>query len=587
MVVAMSMIVSTAHAAATVTTAGASTAVSLSTNVATGTGAYTNLPATPVITLGAIADLALNATIVVTAPTGFQFNPAVTAAPTIGGGGTLVLGTGVFSSNNSVITYTATTAASALNTLTFDQPLTIRPIFANSTGGNVTASGTNVTSGTLVPVTVTARPLPYVFRWNATPSPATTTIAADGSQSISWLAATDGGTAAGFDVRDATAGAWVTSSPVTFTAGIGGFGTTGAKSVTINTNATGQLTQALVYRGTGTAGTDTLIASVDGQTTTFNVTLQTVAPAAGTPTTVAGTANRLAIAPTASTLTPAYTSPNTTATVTFRVTDAAGTGVNGRQLILSTNIGRIATVGNCSSTSGTAVVVTTSTVTSVVGRAQADVCVTAATQVGDITVTATDAALSTLTGTLALTSAAPAATVQTTWNNGVLTVDVVDSAGRRVVDGTGIQVTLPTSLGSVSPNADTASVNGRVQFAIALTAATGNAIVTVRDSVGGTIRVNTSVNITAAAPTTPPPATGDGTFTSAPAASGVSIVVFNGGTVAQLAETAAGLDVVSISATVDGAFVVYVVGAPAFVNAAFNAAFPDGLAAGTAVILKK
>lgn len=587
MFVALSMIVSTAQAANSVTTTG-TTAVSLSTNLATGTGAYTAFGTNPVITATAAGDLPLNGTIAITAPAGFQFNPAQNAAPTIGGGGTLVIGAGVLSSNNSVITYTITTAASVANTLTFDAPLQVRPIFTNTVGGDVTVSGASgvTVSGTVQTLTVTARQLPYVFRWNATPSPATTTIAADGSQTISWLAGTDGATAAGFDVRDSGGATnWIANSAVTFTAGIGGFGAAGTQQVTINTNATGQLSQALVYRGTGTAGTDTLIASVNGQTTTFNVTLQTVSPAAGTPTTIAGTANRLAIAPTASALTPAYTSPNTTATVTFRVTDAAGTGVNGRQVILSTNVGRIATVGNCSATSGTSVVVTTSTVSSVAGRAQADVCAMAAGQVGDITVTGTDAALTSVTGTLALTSAGPAASVTTNWNNGVLTVTAVDANGRRVADGTGFQVTLPTNVGAVSPNADTASVNGQVQFAIALTQPTGNAVITIRDAVAGTIRVNTAVNVTAS---TTPPATGDGTFAEAPnfGTSGVADAVFQGGSLQQLIDAADGA-----SATViwvrdnDGNWRSYRIGGAAFLNAGFNTAFADGFASSKAVFL--
>jgi hypothetical protein len=580
MVVAMSMVVSTAYAAVTVTTTGASTAVPLSTNLATGNGNYTNLPATPVLTSTAGAtDFAVGNTVVVTAPAGFQFDPTVVAPPTVGGGGTLALSNGAFSSNNSVVTYTVTTVATANNTLTFDQPLTVRPIFANTIGGDVTVSGTSGATGTLVPLTVTPRQTPYTFVWN-NPAPATTTIAADGSQSVTWAANN-----AVFSVTDG-GGVTVNNTPITFTAALGGFGAAGTNQTTINTNASGQLASALVYRGTGTAGTDTIVASINGQTTTFNMTLQTVSPAAGTPTTVTGTANRLAIAPNAAAADPAYTSPNNTATVTFRVTDAAGTGVNGRQVILSTNVGRIATVGNCSSTSGTSVVITTSTVTNVAGRVQADVCATAAGQTGDVTVTATDAALSAVTGTLALTSAGPAATVTTSWSDGVLTVEVVDSNGRRVANGTGIQVTLPTNVGAVSPSADTASVNGRVQFAIALTQATGNAVVTVRDSVGGTIRVNKSVDVTAAAPA-PAPTPGDGSLTAPSFGTGnVGAAVFAGGTIEQLAAqvtAAGGIGVWSQDA--NGIWRAYLVAGPGVVNTGFNTAFAAGFPGATAVFV--
>jgi hypothetical protein len=94
----------------------------------------------------------------------------------------------------------------------------------------------------------------------------------------------------------------------------------------------------------------------------------------------------------------------------------------------------------------------------------------------------------------------------------------------------------------------------------------------------GTFAVTTSV-------VTPP--TGEGSFTGTIAASGVSLVIFDGGTVEDLAAAATEAGLVSVSLTVDGSFVVYIPGAPAFVNAAFNAAFADGIAANTPVIVKK
>ena len=53
----------------------------------------------------------------------------------------------------------------------------------------------------------------------------------------------------------------------------------------------------------------------------------------------------------------------------------------------------------------------------------------------------------------------------------------------------------------------------------------------------------------------------------------------------QLGAAAAAAKVVTVSATVNGKMLVYVVGAPTFVNADFNAAFPSGLN-GTLVIVK-
>lgn len=85
--------------------------------------------------------------------------------------------------------------------------------------------------------------------------------------------------------------------------------------------------------------------------------------------------------------------------------------------------------------------------------------------------------------------------------------------------------------------------------------------------------------------TTPPAAGTAGAFsggTIAPA--GVSIVSFTG-TTAQLGIAGAAAKAVTVAATVNGKMLVYVVGAPMFVNADFNAAFPTGFN-GTLVIVK-
>lgn len=91
---------------------------------------------------------------------------------------------------------------------------------------------------------------------------------------------------------------------------------------------------------------------------------------------------------------------------------------------------------------------------------------------------------------------------------------------------------------------------------------------------------------TVGATTTPAPTPGTGgTFsggTIAPA--GVSIVSFTG-TTAQLNTAGATAKAVSVTATVGGKMITFVVGAPDFVNAEFNAAFPTGLS-GTLVIVK-
>ena len=68
------------------------------------------------------------------------------------------------------------------------------------------------------------------------------------------------------------------------------------------------------------------------------------------------------------------------------------------------------------------------------------------------------------------------------------------------------------------------------------------------------------------------------------AAGGVSIVAFTG-TTAQLNAAGAAVNGVSVTAAVGGRSVIFVINAPSFVNADFNAAFPTGLS-GTLVIVK-
>ena len=68
---------------------------------------------------------------------------------------------------------------------------------------------------------------------------------------------------------------------------------------------------------------------------------------------------------------------------------------------------------------------------------------------------------------------------------------------------------------------------------------------------------------------------------------GVNLTTYGGGTVAELDADGVVAGATSISVTVDGAYVVYVVGAPEFVNAAFNAQFPTSVPNGTVVLVVK
>ncbi len=88
---------------------------------------------------------------------------------------------------------------------------------------------------------------------------------------------------------------------------------------------------------------------------------------------------------------------------------------------------------------------------------------------------------------------------------------------------------------------------------------------------------------------TPAPAqTGPGTFAAKPvfAASGVAQVVFNGGTVQQLQKAATDSGAKGVWAqNAAGAFIVFIPGAPDFVNAAFNTAFANGFTVPTSISL--
>lgn len=83
------------------------------------------------------------------------------------------------------------------------------------------------------------------------------------------------------------------------------------------------------------------------------------------------------------------------------------------------------------------------------------------------------------------------------------------------------------------------------------------------------------------AATTTPAAGG---FTGSISASGVSLASFTG-TTAQLDTAGAAVKATSISATMGGKILTFVVGAPSFVNIEFNSAFATGLQ-GTLVIVK-
>ncbi len=89
-----------------------------------------------------------------------------------------------------------------------------------------------------------------------------------------------------------------------------------------------------------------------------------------------------------------------------------------------------------------------------------------------------------------------------------------------------------------------------------------------------------------AGPAAAQPAPGPGDFAAALPASGIALTIWGGGPAAELAAGAArrGCTLASAWATVGGALLGYLPGAPAFVNAPFVARFGAGIAAGTPLV---
>jgi len=92
-----------------------------------------------------------------------------------------------------------------------------------------------------------------------------------------------------------------------------------------------------------------------------------------------------------------------------------------------------------------------------------------------------------------------------------------------------------------------------------------------------------SIILPAAAPAAPVPTPAAGF--AGDLSSGVNLTTYGGGTVEQLGTDAADAGATSVVVTVEGAFIVYVVGAPAFVNQAFTDQYPDGVPADTVVLV--
>jgi hypothetical protein len=114
-----------------------------------------------------------------------------------------------------------------------------------------------------------------------------------------------------------------------------------------------------------------------------------------------------------------------------------------------------------------------------------------------------------------------------------------------------------------------------------LAGATGTDSFTYNFANGGETSNTATVTIILPGGTSTTPGAG---FTTA-LVTGVNLTTYGGGTVAQLGTDAAAAGATSVSVTVGGSFVVYVVGAPDFVNVDFATNFSGGVPAGTVVLV--
>ena len=504
----------------------------------------------------------------------------------------------------------------------------IRITAANIAFTAVKADGTVVAAnpavaGTLVLPTPAITAKRMVIGWNTTTTvPATIDST---SPTFSADAAAVGGAICAW-VADATGVATI-GIPFTFTVSLGVVSTGVAKSTIVLSTGTGGTTGAgcTNYRGGGgIASTDTAIVSNSSinQVATLPITL--TSPTGNTASKLAITApTQSSVSATQTNVSPGYTSPVTGTNFSVQVTDSAGLGVNGQVILISVDKGALVAgffkvCGTAKAVTGTGVTAAlTPSGTAVAGTIQLTYCGNQNDPVGQATITASNISTSMANVSSTVATAGRPAKITAAFANGTVAATVTDANGNNVADGTPVQFTISSTAGAVS-NTCTTTTSGKASSAVSLNSGSGSVIVTASYNESGSAAgcaifagtaavdgtsflttttgpgsqgVSTVVNIGTVV--TPPatvapvavPASGAGSFASAPvySASKQASVVFNGGTVAQLdaAITAAG-GTGAWAQDSKGNFVAYIVGGGA-VNAAFTAAFPTGFAGVTAL----
>lgn len=589
-VLSLALMAQSAVAAVTLTTAISGT-VALTTNLANGTGlggAVGNL----VLTESAAAQFAVGNTVILNAPSGWRWADGGSFAGTNSLAGTTALNV-----SGSQLTLTITVVSGAAAGVGTLSSLEMIPLTNASATGNITLDSTSsaisnasvnatLSSGAVLGAVTAGTALtgPYTI----TITPQGSIISADGTNSLAVVAA----------LRDVNS-AIVTNTPVVFSAGIGCYTSVCTATSTIFTASTGNATAS--YRGKGTAGTDTIVATVTSLTAVGTQTVSLVAPVgtvAASQSVTSVTNN--AVAATTTAIGNQYITPTASSDITVRVVDAAGAGVNSQVMLLSVDKGALAGGAGASCTGVTAksITQTTATISSVLGRVQVTYC-PFSTEQGTATLTSQNISTSAVPNvTRALTSAGKPATITNTVAGSTITSTVKDANGVVVANGTPVRFTVASTVGVASSTCALTS-DGAATSVIALTGATGN-VITSTDyaetgaastcASAGTVVVSSVVNLGGAAPAAPAATAGTGKIASGsvPASGGFGLVVFSG-TTAQLV-TASGCPQATAAfwATSAGEFVTYIPGTGiAAVNAAFLALFPgDNIPANTPLVGK-
>jgi len=626
--------------AATTVTAGTKT-ISIATNTATGTGACTLLSSL-VLTEAAAGETTNGQTFILTTPAGWSWCSygSVAVAAASGAAPLTTAPTVAVVATSSTVATATTTGVSAGGAAKFTwSSLGLRPDTATSATGNVALTGTGVTANAAA-IVITAggsMTAAYTIPTLRLLAPGATcdatgmslyatqpqTVPADGSAAwvICALVQDDAGNPAG-------------GAGVTFTVSQGIVSTGTAKTVLAVSNSTGYSTTT--YRGQGNANTtDSVVATFTLKNAVATQTITLAAGSGGTAAKMAFAAPPvLAVSPNVTNSTPGYSSPQTGTDVALQVQDAAGLGVNGQVLLLTVDKGTLVanaafatgTGAQCPSTAKSITLTTAGTNlpsrggTAGAGWVNFTYCGHQTDAPGKATITAQNVTTSMANATQSISMAGAPAKIEVTTSGNTLNVKVTDAGGNAVADNTTVRFVTPANTGAVSTACAT-TTNGSASATAALTGATGTVIVStdwnttggaasasncttgaiaaagnVTGSSGNTgsqtistaATVGVSGTTSSGTPSTPStPAAGAVSSGSVPAAGGFGFFVYGGPISGLSAATGCPAGTAAFWATVAGEFVTNVPGTTiSAVNAAFNAAFPNGIPAGTALLGK-